>query len=30
VLITHDGLLERNIAGNDWTATEVAAESRSI
>jgi len=30
VLITHDGLLERNIPGNDWTATEVAAESRSI
>jgi cytochrome oxidase Cu insertion factor (SCO1/SenC/PrrC family) len=30
VLITHDGLLERNIAGNDWTATEVAAEARSI
>jgi cytochrome oxidase Cu insertion factor (SCO1/SenC/PrrC family) len=30
VLITHDGLLERNIGGNDWTAGEVAAESRSI
>jgi hypothetical protein len=30
VLITHDGLLERNIAGNDWTAAEVAAEARSI
>lgn len=30
VLIAHDGLLERNIPGNDWTATEVAAESRSI
>jgi cytochrome oxidase Cu insertion factor (SCO1/SenC/PrrC family) len=30
VLIAHDGLLERNIAGNDWTAAEVAAEARSI
>jgi cytochrome oxidase Cu insertion factor (SCO1/SenC/PrrC family) len=30
VLITHDGLLERNIGGNDWKATEVAAEARSI
>ena len=30
VLIARDGLLERNIAGNDWTAAEVAAESRSI
>jgi hypothetical protein len=30
VLIARDGILERNIAGNDWTAAEVAAESRSI
>ena len=30
VLIARDGTLERNIAGNDWTPTEVAAEARSI
>jgi cytochrome oxidase Cu insertion factor (SCO1/SenC/PrrC family) len=30
VLIARDGVLERNIAGNDWTPAEVAAESRSI
>ena len=30
VLITQDGRLERNIAGNDWSAPEVAAEARSI
>ena len=30
VLIAQDGRLERNIAGNDWSAPEVAAEARSI
>ncbi len=30
VLIARDGILEQNIAGNDWTAPEVSAEARSI
>ena len=30
VLIARDGLLEQNVAGNDWTAAEVAAEARSV
>jgi cytochrome oxidase Cu insertion factor (SCO1/SenC/PrrC family) len=30
VLIASDGRLERNIAGNDWTAAEVGAEARTI
>jgi cytochrome oxidase Cu insertion factor (SCO1/SenC/PrrC family) len=30
VLIARDGILERNIGGNDWTAESVAAEARSI
>jgi cytochrome oxidase Cu insertion factor (SCO1/SenC/PrrC family) len=30
VLIARDGILERNLGGNDWTAAGVAAEARSI
>jgi cytochrome oxidase Cu insertion factor (SCO1/SenC/PrrC family) len=30
VLIARNGVLERNVAGNDWTPDEISAEARSI
>ena len=30
VMIARDGILQKNVGGNDWTAASVAAEARSI
>ena len=30
VMIARDGILQKNVGGNDWTADGVAAEARSI